>query len=112
MVPPSTSLRLTADQLCSDYPFVASETLLIEGKNWLRRLRDRHLILAQHRDVLVLARWLALLIVIQCPDRRRLSLLRTGPARPLTQMLQTVTCVTFVPRRSARRKNRRSTDPH
>jgi tetratricopeptide (TPR) repeat protein len=59
------ALRLTADQLCSDYPFVASDTLLIEGKNWLRRLnalRDRHLTLAQHREVLVLAGWLALLI--------------------------------------------------
>ena len=59
------ALRLTADQLCADYPFVASDTLLIEGKNWLRRLnalRDRHLTLAQHREVLVLAGWLALLI--------------------------------------------------
>jgi len=59
------ALKLTVDQLCSDYPFVASDTLLIEGKNWLRRLNallDRRLTLAQHRDVLVLAGWLALLI--------------------------------------------------
>jgi tetratricopeptide (TPR) repeat protein len=59
------ALRLTTDQLCSDYPFVASETLLIEGRNWLRRLnalRDGHLTLAQHREVLVLGGWLALLI--------------------------------------------------
>jgi hypothetical protein len=59
------ALRLTTDQLCSDYPFVDSDALLVEGKNWLRRLntlRDRRLTLAQHREVLVLAGWLALLI--------------------------------------------------
>jgi hypothetical protein len=59
------AVRLTVDQLCSDYPFVANETLLVEGKNWLRRLnalRDRRLTLAQHREVLVLGGWLALLI--------------------------------------------------
>jgi transcriptional regulator with XRE-family HTH domain len=59
------AMRLAADQLCSDYPFVASDELLIEARNWLRRLnvaRDGHLTLAQHREVLVLAGWLTLLI--------------------------------------------------
>ena len=59
------ALHLTTDQLCSDYPFMDSEALLIEGRNWLRRLNallDRRLTLAQHREVLVLAGWLALLI--------------------------------------------------
>jgi hypothetical protein len=59
------ALHLTTDQLCSDYPFVDSDALLVEGKNWLRRLNallDRRLTLAQHREVLILAGWLALLI--------------------------------------------------
>jgi hypothetical protein len=57
------ALHLTTDQLCSDYPFVDSDALLVEGKSWLRRLNallDRRLTLAQHREVL--AGWLALLI--------------------------------------------------
>jgi len=32
------ALRITADRLCSEYPFLPSDQLLTEGKNWLRRL--------------------------------------------------------------------------
>ncbi|MFF9664062.1 tetratricopeptide repeat protein [Streptomyces althioticus] len=59
------ALRITADRLASEYPFMPSEQLLIEGRQWLRRVVDLHtksLTLAQHREVLALAGWLALLV--------------------------------------------------
>ncbi len=58
-------LRITTDRLCSDYPFMPSDQLLAESRNWLRRLtalRGQRLTLTQHREILVLAGWLALLI--------------------------------------------------
>ncbi|WP_406257686.1 XRE family transcriptional regulator [Streptomyces nigra] len=59
------ALRITTDRLCSEYPFMPSEQLLIEGRQWLRRVVDLHtksLPLAQHREVLALSGWLALLV--------------------------------------------------
>lgn len=59
------ALRITADRLCSEYPFMPSEQLLIEGRQWLRRVVELHsksLTLAQHREVLALSGWLALLV--------------------------------------------------
>ena len=59
------ALRITTDRLCSDYPFLPSDQLLTEGRNWLRRLialRGQRLTLTQHREILVLAGWLSLLI--------------------------------------------------
>jgi tetratricopeptide (TPR) repeat protein len=59
------ALRITTDRLCSEYPFMPSEQLLIEGRQWLRRVVDLHsksLTLAQHREVLALSGWLALLV--------------------------------------------------
>ena len=59
------ALRITADRLSSEYPFMPSEQLLIEGRQWLRRVVDLHkksLTLAQHREVLALSGWLALLV--------------------------------------------------
>ncbi|MFI1966780.1 XRE family transcriptional regulator [Streptomyces pathocidini] len=59
------ALRITADRLCSEYPYMPSEQLLIEGRQWLRRvveLHSRSLTLAQHREVLALSGWLALLV--------------------------------------------------
>jgi transcriptional regulator with XRE-family HTH domain len=58
-------LRIVTDRLCSEYPYLPSEQLLVEGRNWLQRLstfRGQRLTLAQHREILVLAGWLALLI--------------------------------------------------
>jgi hypothetical protein len=58
-------LRIMADQLCSEYPFMPSDQLLIEGRAWLRRITEFHgqrLTLSQHREILVLAGWIALLI--------------------------------------------------
>ncbi|MDG4754608.1 XRE family transcriptional regulator [Micromonospora aurantiaca] len=59
------ALRITADRLCCEYPYMASEQLRVEGRAWLRRitaLMDRRLTLAQHQDVLSLAGWVALLV--------------------------------------------------
>jgi transcriptional regulator with XRE-family HTH domain len=59
------ALRLTIDRLCAEYPFMPGDQLLVEGRNWLRRLialRDQHPNLTQYRDIMVLAGWLALLI--------------------------------------------------
>jgi hypothetical protein len=59
------ALVITVDRLSSDYAHVPAEQLLDEGRDWLRRLtglRDGRLTLAQHRDVLVLAGRLALLV--------------------------------------------------
>ncbi|WP_223166246.1 XRE family transcriptional regulator [Nonomuraea sp. SYSU D8015] len=58
-------LHITVDQLCSDYPHLPAGQLLVEGRQWLARLTtllDHRLTLKQHRDVLSLAGWLALLV--------------------------------------------------
>ncbi|MFB6883427.1 XRE family transcriptional regulator [Streptomyces noursei] len=59
------ALRITADRLCSEYPFMPSQQLLVEGRQWLRRVVELHsksLTLSQHREVLALSGWLALLV--------------------------------------------------
>jgi len=59
------ALRVTVDRLCSEYPYMASEQLLVEGRQWLRRLAEiqsQRLTLDQHRKILDLAGWLALLV--------------------------------------------------
>lgn len=58
-------MRITADQLCSDYPHLPAAQLLVEGRAWLHRissLLEHRLTLAQHRQVLTNAGWLALLV--------------------------------------------------
>jgi tetratricopeptide (TPR) repeat protein len=58
------ALQITADRLCCEYPHMPAERLHIEARAWLRRitaLLDRRLSLAQHREVLVLGGWVALL---------------------------------------------------
>jgi tetratricopeptide (TPR) repeat protein len=58
-------LRITADQLCCEYPFMPSAQLVTEGRQWLRRittLLEHSLTLAQHREVLSLAGLVALLV--------------------------------------------------
>lgn len=59
------ALRITTDRLCSEYPHLPSDQLAIEGRQWLKRvagLQSHRLTLAQHREVLTLSGWLALLI--------------------------------------------------
>ncbi|MGH3713499.1 MAG: XRE family transcriptional regulator [Micromonosporaceae bacterium] len=59
------ALRVTADQLCSDYRHLPAVQLRTEGLSWLRRitgLLEHRLTLAQHREVLALAGWVALLV--------------------------------------------------
>lgn len=66
-VSPATleALRITADRLCSEYPYMDPQQLAIEGHAWLRRicsLLDRRLTLLQHQEVLSLAGTVSLLI--------------------------------------------------
>jgi tetratricopeptide (TPR) repeat protein len=59
------ALRITADRLCSEYPYMASAQLHAEGQGWLRRLTallDKRLTLSQHQEVLTLAGTVALLL--------------------------------------------------
>ncbi|MFF1358012.1 XRE family transcriptional regulator [Streptomyces sp. NPDC058297] len=59
------ALRITADRLCSEYPFMPSAQLAFEGRQWLKRvagLQSQRLTLAQHREVLTISAWLALLV--------------------------------------------------
>ncbi|MFH0520973.1 multiprotein-bridging factor 1 family protein [Streptomyces sp. M41] len=59
------ALRITTDRLCSEYPYLPSDQLAMEGRQWLKRvasLQAQRLTLAQHREVLTLSGWLALLI--------------------------------------------------
>jgi tetratricopeptide (TPR) repeat protein len=60
-----SGLRITVERLCSEYPFMPADELLVEGKAWLRRmitLLDRKLTLSQHREILAMAGWLAALV--------------------------------------------------
>jgi len=66
-VNPSTldSLGLTVERLCSAYSSEPSEPLRLESLGWLAHLNnvlDSRLTLQQHREVLVLACWLTLLV--------------------------------------------------
>jgi hypothetical protein len=59
------ALRITADRLCSEYATMPPDQLLTEGRAWLRRItqmQGQRLTLHQHREILVLAGWVALLI--------------------------------------------------
>jgi hypothetical protein len=58
-------LRIMADRLCSEYPFMPADQLLTEGRAWLRRMtamQGQRVTLKQHREILVLAGWVALLV--------------------------------------------------
>jgi tetratricopeptide (TPR) repeat protein len=66
-VSPATleALRITADRLCSEYPYMSAEQLRIEGQAWLHRitaLLDHRLTLSQHQEILALAGTVALLV--------------------------------------------------
>jgi transcriptional regulator with XRE-family HTH domain len=59
------TLAITVERLCSEYAFMPSADLRREGQAWMAKLvqlLDARLTLAQHREVLVLAGWLALLV--------------------------------------------------
>jgi tetratricopeptide (TPR) repeat protein len=66
-VSPSTleALRITGERLCCEYPYMPPEQLCMEGREWLSRitqLLDQRLTLAQHREILTIAGWIALLV--------------------------------------------------
>jgi tetratricopeptide (TPR) repeat protein len=59
------AIRITAERLCCEYPYANPHELHGEGTAWLRRitsLLDGRLTLSQHREILVLAGWVALLV--------------------------------------------------
>jgi hypothetical protein len=58
-------LRITVDRLCSEYPHLPPDQLLLEGREWLRRITgmlDRRMTLSQHQEMLALAGLLAELV--------------------------------------------------
>ena len=59
------ALRVMADNLCSEYASMPADQLLDDGRTWLRKItqaQDQRLTLRQHRETLVLAGWVTLLI--------------------------------------------------
>lgn len=60
------ALRITVDRLCSEYPYMPSVQLLNEGRQWLQQITTTiasgRPTLAQHRELMVLAGWLTLLV--------------------------------------------------
>ena len=59
------AVRVMADTLCSEYASRPADDLLTEGRAWLRRVtqyQGQRLTLQQHREILVQAGWMALLI--------------------------------------------------
>jgi transcriptional regulator with XRE-family HTH domain len=59
------TLRITVDRLCSEYAALPAAELRREGRVWMAQLTnllESRLTLSQHREILVLAGWLALLI--------------------------------------------------
>jgi len=59
------AIRITTDRLCSDYAYMPSEQLLVEGNAWLKRvegMQHQRLSLTHHREVIAQAGWLALLV--------------------------------------------------
>lgn len=58
-------LQRTVEMLCSEYAYMPSAQLVTEGRQWLRRvvdIRAHRLTFDQHREILVLAGWLSLLV--------------------------------------------------
>ncbi|WP_188827207.1 XRE family transcriptional regulator [Nocardia camponoti] len=59
------AVRITAQRLCCEYAYADPHLLHADGTAWLRRitsLLDGRLSLGQHREILVLAGWVALLV--------------------------------------------------
>jgi hypothetical protein len=59
------ALRIMADRLCSEYPYMPADQLLTEGRDWLRRMTEmqgQRVTLKQHREILVQAGWVALVV--------------------------------------------------
>lgn len=74
------TLTITVERLCSEYASMPSDDLRREGQAWMAKLvhlLDARLSLAQHREVLVLAGWLALLVGCVEYDAKDLSAAET-----------------------------------
>jgi transcriptional regulator with XRE-family HTH domain len=58
-------VRIMVDKLCSEYASQSPHELIIEGRQWLRRLvemQEQRLTFRQRRETLEMAGWLALLV--------------------------------------------------
>lgn len=58
-------VRLMVDKLCSEYASQSASELIVEGRQWLRRLvemQEQRLSFRQRRESLEMAGWLALLV--------------------------------------------------
>ncbi|PRW61683.1 hypothetical protein CEP50_19470 [Actinopolyspora mortivallis] len=59
------AVRITVDKLCSDYSRLPAQGLIVECRQWLRRLvemQEQRLSFSQRRETLELAGWLTLLV--------------------------------------------------
>ncbi len=59
------ALRIIADRLCREYPYMPAEQLSIEGRSWIRQITQalgQRITLKQHREILVQAGWITLLL--------------------------------------------------
>lgn len=59
------AVRITVDKICTDYSRLPAQSLILEGRQWLRRLvemQEQRLSFSQRRDTLELAGWLTLLV--------------------------------------------------
>lgn len=59
------AVRITVDKICTDYSKVPAEGLILESRQWLRRLvemQEQRLSFRQRRETLELAGWLTLLV--------------------------------------------------
>jgi transcriptional regulator with XRE-family HTH domain len=82
------ALWVAVDRLCRRYPTVPAPVLRADAARYLRyvlRLLDGRITLAQHRDLLVQAGWLAALLACVCYDAGAASQART--ARRMTRQL-------------------------
>ena len=59
------ALRVTVEQLCTDYAALPADTVLSKAQSWLGKVEGLLLTkigLTQHRDIVIMAGWLTLLI--------------------------------------------------
>ena len=85
-------LRITVDKLCSEYAYMPAKELIVEGRQWLRRIVEMNngrLTFAQRAEALELAGWLTLLVgclEYDLGDRRRAEATRQAALRIGTEI--------------------------
>jgi transcriptional regulator with XRE-family HTH domain len=85
-------LRITVDKLCSEYSYMPPRELIVEGRQWLRRIVEMNggrLTFAQRAETLELAGWLTLLVgclEYDLGDRNRAEATRQAAMRIGTEI--------------------------